>query len=460
MLFSTVIFLSGFLPLCIITWFLFGRRNIVLLLWSLLFYFYGEGWHIVILLASTGIAYLHGLTIIYFEKKWDKLLLWLAIVSQLLLLGYFKYSQFIVEDVLQVKGTDFAWPLLPLGISFFVFQAFSYSIDVYKDRSLPTRNVFTVMTYIAFFPQLIAGPIVRFSTVAKALENRRVRMRNLTNGSFLFIVGLAQKVLIADKLAAPADALFGLDPTMLSSYSAWLAAISYTGQIYFDFAGYSNMALGLGFIFGLKFPRNFDFPYIALSVTTFWRRWHMSLTRWFRDYVYIPLGGNRKGGLTTYRNLFLIFLLSGVWHGAAWTFVLWGVYHGLFLIIERLGLSKVLKLLPSPFAWAYTFVAVVVGWVLFRATDLTQFLEITKRMFWPHDADNAVIYQNFSLETWLTLGLAILMSSGIFAKPLISRIQRVPMGKVLIGIFAAVLFALCYVEVSASTYSPFIYFRF
>ena len=465
MLFSTVIFLSAFLPACIATWFLFGRRNVILLFWSLLFYFSGEGWYIFILLASATIAYLHGELLIRSGGKHKRTLLFLAVSIQILILGYFKYSAFIVEDVAQLTDTGILWPALPLGVSFFVFQAISYSMDVNKDPSTASRNPITVLTYIALFPQLIAGPIVRYSTVARALRQRSVRLRNLTDGAFLLIVGLAQKVLIADKLAIPADNMFGADPASLSSLAAWLGALAYTGQIYFDFAGYSNMALGLGFIFGLKFPRNFNFPYVALSITTFWRRWHISLTRWFRDYVYIPLGGNRKGAITTYRNLILVFLLSGIWHGAAWTFVLWGAYHGVFLVIERLGWGKVLKRIPSPMAWLYAFIAVVVGWVLFRADSVGQFVEMTKRMFWVHEGDDAIIFQSFSLDTWIAALLAIALSTGLFAGKAFRKVQAVragaiPLGRIIIGIFAALLFLLCYVEVSASTYSPFIYFRF
>ena len=460
MLFTSVVFLSCFLPLCLVSFFLLGRKNFILLAWSLLFYFYGEGWHIVLLLVSAGAAYVHGLSLLYLDKKYAKQTTLLTIAFQLILLGYFKYSQFIVEGVFQFTNNDITWPLLPLGISFYVFQAISYSIDVYRGHSHPTKNLTAVLTYITLFPQLIAGPIVRYNAVARALESRRITMRHITNGGFLFVIGLAQKVLIADKLALPADTFFGADPELMGTYSSWLGALFYTGQIYFDFAGYSNMAIGLGLVFGLKFPKNFNFPYIALSITTFWRRWHMSLTRWFRDYLYIPLGGNRGGQFYTYRNLFLVFLISGLWHGASWTFVLWGVYHGVFLVVERLGFGKVLKTFPKSLAWFYTFITVVVGWVLFRAENMTQFTDFMSRMFVPTVSDTALIHQSVSLDGWIALGLGALMSTGLFAAPIIGRLRTSSFGREIVWIFSVVLFLLCYVEVTGSTYSPFIYFRF
>ena len=272
-------------------------------------------------------------------------------------------------------------------------------------------------------------------------------------------------MLIANKLAYTADGLFGIETELLTTVTAWVAALSYTGQIYFDFAGYSNMAIGLGFMMGFRFPKNFNHPYVAKSITDFWRRWHISMTSWFRDYVYFPLGGNRKGNFMTYRNLFLVFLVSGLWHGAAWTFVAWGMYHGLFLVIERLGLKNILSKMWGPVAWLYTFVIAVFGWVLFRADDLPQALAVAKKMIIPTGGDNSYFFLHSGLDIWIAMGLAILFASnfverqGIKAMGVLGLRTRHKATAVKLTV-AFVLFALCLIEVMSSTYNPFIYFRF
>lgn len=465
MLFTSPAFLFIFLPVFLICYFLLGRRNIVILAFSLFFYFYGEGWIVSLLAISICIAWLHGYLLMrYGPKKW---MLWAALLLQLGILGYFKYSDFFVSDLLRMDDVNWTWPetLLPIGISFFIFQGLSYSFDIHKGNHKPAKSFIDVATYVSMFPQLIAGPIVRYGTVAKSLQKRSIRVGNINVGIYLFCVGLAQKMLIANKLAVTADGLFGLDPNLLTTATAWAAALSYTGQIYFDFAGYSNMAIGLGFMMGFRFPKNFNHPYVAKSITDFWRRWHISMTSWFRDYVYFPLGGNRKGNFVTYRNLFLVFLVSGLWHGAAWTFVLWGLYHGLFLVVERLGFLKVLKKTWSPIAWLYTIIIAVFGWVLFRAESVPQALQLAKKMIIPTGGDNSHFFLYSGWDIWLGMLLAV-----IFASNFVERTGIKAMGKLGLRakgkattvkmVIAALLFALCLIEVMSSTYNPFIYFRF
>lgn len=465
MLFTSPVFLFIFLPAFLLCYFLLGRRNIIILAFSMFFYFYGEGWIVALLGISVFIAWLHGwLLSKHGAKKW---MFVSALVTQLGILGYFKYSEFFVRDVFRIEGAGWTWPeaLLPIGISFFIFQGLSYSFDIHRGNHKPAKSFIDVATYVSMFPQLIAGPIVRYGTVAKQLQQRTIRTGNLNWGIYIFCIGLAQKMLIANKLAVTADGLFGLDPALLTTTTAWAAALSYTGQIYFDFAGYSNMAIGLGFMMGFRFPKNFNHPYVAKSITDFWRRWHISMTSWFRDYVYFPLGGNRKGNFMTYRNLFLVFLVSGLWHGAAWTFVAWGMYHGAFLVIERLGLKNILAKMWSPMAWLYTFVIAVFGWVLFRAESLPQALDVAKTMIIPTGGDNSYFFLHSGLDIWIGMLLAVIFASNIVERKSIQFMGKVGLrtktrATAIRMTIAFVLFGLCLIEVMSSTYNPFIYFRF
>ncbi len=465
MLFTSPVFLFIFFPLFLICYFLFDRKNIIILSFSIFFYFYGEGWIVTLLLLSVFVAWLHGALLEKLgRKKW---LFVSTLLFQLSILGYFKYSDFFVSDVMGLHGVTWTWPehLLPIGISFFIFQGLSYSFDIHRGQHKPAKSIIDVATYVSMFPQLIAGPIVRYGKVAKQLQGRKVRVKNVNLGIYIFCIGLAQKMLIANKLAITADGLFSLETELLTTATAWAAALSYTGQIYFDFAGYSNMAIGMGFIMGFRFPKNFNHPYVAKSITDFWRRWHISMTSWFRDYVYFPLGGNRKGSFITYRNLFLVFLVSGLWHGAAWTFVIWGMYHGAFLVIERLGLLKILKRTWSPAAWLYTFIVAVFGWVLFRAESITQALDIAKIMIVPTSGDNSYFFLHSGQDVWLGMALAIVFSSDIVERKGLLALSNLGLrtknrATALRMSIAFVLFAICFVEIMSSTYNPFIYFRF
>ncbi len=376
MVFSSPIFLFVFLPLCLGLYLLSPRmlRNALLLTLSLFFYAWGEQGYVLVLLGSIVCNYGFGRWVEgRQERRSGKWVVGAAVVFNLGLLAVFKYANFFVDNfnVLLARLHYVPWHLepihLPLGISFFTFHALSYVMDVYRRQVRALRSVVDFALYIAFFPQSIAGPIVRYHDVAEQLQGRVHSEEGFAHGARQFILGLAKKMLLANTLAVPADAIFGLPSSALTCGLAWLGAACYTLQIYFDFSGYSDMAIGLARLFGFAFRPNFHYPYIASSVTEFWRRWHISLSSWFRDYLYIPLGGNRGGRARTYANLVTVFLLCGLWHGASWTFIAWGLYHGTFLVLERLGLQRRLERLPALLQHAYTLGVVVIGWVLFRA---------------------------------------------------------------------------------------------
>jgi alginate O-acetyltransferase complex protein AlgI len=451
-------------------------RNATALCFSVLFYLWGEGMFIAVLFASVAINYASGILIDRAQQAHlRRRYLAAGITANLALLFYFKYFGFFVIDVLGLPSvTPAEVPLLPLGISFFTFQSMSYLWDVYRRDAKCERSFWNLALYIMMFPQLIAGPIVRYKTIARQIRKRVVHYNYVRLGLWFFSIGLSQKVLIANSAGETADRLFALPLDQISTVFAWLATISYTLQIYFDFAGYSNMAIGLGLIMGFKFPRNFNYPYISQSVTEFWRRWHISLSSWFRDYVYIPLGGNRKGPVSTYFNLLVVFFLCGLWHGAAWSFVAWGMYHGLLLILERAGLSRCLSVLPRIFRHAYTMLAVMFGWVFFRSESLEQAMVFLKQLvgLGASAKDPPVVVEILSHQQ-----MAVMAFGLIAATPVISRffeylavdvsLAAINRGRTLrlyqhIAIMTVSL-VLLYVNASyiaSGTYNPFIYFRF
>lgn len=474
MVFSSVTFLFYFLPICFIGYFLLPRlslRNIFLLLASLAFYYWGEPWLIIVMLISITINYIIGLGLGYCNNYLRTWILVSGLALNILLLGIFKYASFIIDNINLLIHT-FSWSLpnpkisLPLGISFFTFQAISYLIDVYRRDVLFEKNIFTLALYISMFPQLVAGPIVRYETVAKQLHQRHTSFGRASIGTRIFIIGLAQKVLIANEVAHIADAAFTtVAPSVLE---AWLGIVSYSIQIYFDFAGYSNMAIGLGFIFGFTFPRNFRLPYRAHSISEFWHRWHISLSTWFRDYVYIPLGGNQRSNWRTYLNLVIVFFLCGLWHGASWTFVVWGLYHGTLLIIERSGLTYYLTMLPLWTTRIYTLLAVMFGWVWFRATDFPHALSMFKAMLGFNE------YQTISVNMHLALYPVTITAliSGIFLAILPDHREHhrklashlLPCNRVMIPIMDTIIIAFLFIAsllaVGSGAYNPFLYFRF
>jgi D-alanyl-lipoteichoic acid acyltransferase DltB (MBOAT superfamily) len=386
-LFSSITFLFFFLPAAIVIYFLTPTlllKNLVLLALSLAFYAWGEPVFVLVMIGVILVNFIAAWIMDPLSGRARQIALAIAIMIDLGVLGLFKYADFAVLNVAkatQPLGLKLLTPglPLPLGISFFTFHCLSYLIDVYRRRFPANRKLWEVGLYIALFPQLVAGPIVRYKVIAGQIRKRRHSLGRASAGMRMFVIGLAQKVLIADMIAPLPSAVFD-HTTRPALLDAWTGALAYTLQIYFDFAGYSNMAIGLGLVFGFSLPRNFNRPYQSQSITEFWRRWHITLSSWFRDYLYIPLGGNRGSRFQTYRNLVVVFLLCGLWHGASWTFVLWGAWHGGFLVLERAGLSQRLAVLPAPLAWAYAALAVLFGWVLFRAPDLARVLDIWRGM--------------------------------------------------------------------------------
>ena len=473
MVFSSIPFLFYFFPAFLIAYFITPTvrwKNLTTLIFSLVFYAWGEPWFVLVLLAATAFNTAAALVIGRLEGVARTSALAAAVTANLCLLAVFKYAAFIAANInwlLRPAGITLPIPdiALPLGISFFTFHGLSYIIDVYRRRFPPNRDPMQVALYIALFPQLVAGPIVRYKTVARQLGGRRHTLGRASAGARIFIIGLAQKVLIADQVSQLVETVF--DRTLLPSFGeAWLGLLAYTVQIYFDFAGYSNMAIGIGLIIGFTLPRNFRMPYTAQSVAEFWRRWHMSLSSWLRDYLYIPLGGSRRGPLKTYRNLVTVFLLCGLWHGASWNFVLWGGWHGAFLVLERLGLNRVLSRMPALGRWVYTLLAVMGGWVLFRAHDLAA----AGRMFAGLLGQHSLLEMGFSVRSALEPAvIALIAGCAMALLPAMAVapqrfVKLVPAGRAVTaaadGVWMLGLFVLAALWVGAGSYSPFLYFRF
>lgn len=460
MVFSSIAFLFYFLPVFFVLYWLLPWRNQLLLTASLLFYFWGETSYTLIMIASITMNWWFGRMI---GRREATAFRWLAfgISGNLALLIYFKYVGFLAVEVLNLTVPENSLPHLPLGISFFTFQAMSYLIDVYRRDAQAAGSWIDVGAYISMFPQLIAGPIVRYQEVADALVSRTVNSENVRRGFLVFNIGLIQKLVFANPMGEVADAIFAQAQNGGAGWEAWLGITAYSLQIYFDFAGYSNMALGIGQLLGFKFPENFNLPYSSQCITEFWRRWHMTLSRWFRDYLYIPLGGNRKGKARTYLNLIIVFLLCGTWHGASWVFVLWGCYHGCFLVLERIGLGVIIAKQPRLLRHAYTLIVVMAGWVLFRSDNL----EMAGRYFsmflgnLPNDALPRSIWNYLDHEKLLIFIMAI-----AFSFPLGQRMQKQMKtkfrGNWTEWIGATALYFIAVIYLANSTYNPFIYFRF
>ena len=501
MVFSSVTFLFFFLPLVLTGYYLLnlwaaradlGRLwprlgNFFLLLASLLFYFWGEGFLVWLLVASVLINYAAG-RLLSPEKGLSPrsrvICLSAALALDLGFLAYFKYFNFGIDNLawmLDQFGTPWAGlagtarVLLPLGISFYTFQAMSYTIDVYQGRVKATGSLIDFACYVTLFPQLVAGPIVRYSDLAQSLTARQLTGDDLTEGVTRFTLGLGKKVLLANTLAVTADRVFALPPGDLTLGLAWLGVTAYTLQIYYDFSGYSDMAIGLGRLFGFVIPENFNYPYISGSVREFWRRWHISLSTWFRDYLYIPLGGNRRSGGRTYFNLILVFFLCGLWHGASWTFVVWGLFHGFFLALERLWDHGPPWCRFRPLGMVYTLMVVLCGWAIFRSESFGQAWAILGAMA-GLGAGTGETYQAsmyLKLDTWLALGLGVVLSFPVYPRvrgaleTLVNWARATYTGPVfatavnllrLAGLSA--LFVASAMGIAAQTYNPFIYFRF
>ena len=387
MVFSSFVFLLAFLLLVLLIYYVCpGKvRNLVLLIASLLFYAWGEPVYVLIMLFSTVFDYTNGRLIEYFQNKnrpgKAKVVLVIDLVGNLGILGFFKYADFVIGNINSITGAGLTLLhiALPIGISFYTFQTMSYTIDVYRKVVPAQHNIVAFATYVTLFPQLIAGPIVQYKTVASELSDRKVTLTDFSEGAFRFTIGLAKKVLLANQIGSLWDTISQLH--QMSAATAWLGAIAYSFQIYFDFSGYSDMAIGLGKMFGFHFLENFNFPYMSKTITEFWRRWHISLSSWFREYVYIPLGGNRKGMGQQLFNIMVVWMLTGLWHGANWNFVLWGIYYGILLMLEKLFLLKWLKKAPAWIGHIYSMFLVVIGWTIFAQTDMSQLGRYLKTMF-------------------------------------------------------------------------------
>lgn len=468
MIFSSTIFLFGFLP-CILAIYYFlplRLKNFFLLIVSLFFYAWGELEYTLLMLFSIFWNYCLGMVVQRSENN-RFLPLFVGVSGNLLILSYYKYTNFILDSINHVFSFFQIVPIsvepvhLPLGISFFTFQAISYLVDVYRRVTPAQTNPLTLGLYIAMFPQLIAGPIVRYSTVAQQLISRKISLIQMEQGVERFVIGLSKKLLIANSLGEVADALFALPADQLTALTSWIAVFAYSLQIYFDFSGYSDMAIGLGLMFGFTFPENFNFPYSAKSVRDFWRRWHMSLTGWLRDYLYIPLGGNRRSELRTKINLLTVFLLCGLWHGASWTFIVWGAWHGFFLLCERSGWGATLRKLPSVFQHAYMLTVVVLGWVFFRSDSLEMSRDVLTAMV----GLNGLTSDLYPIQLYLSGEALAAACAGIaFSIPLFSnvwcRVMTGSLGFASRFTLLSLLLAGSFMKISSGTYNPFLYFRF
>jgi len=467
MVFSSLTFVYFFVPLVIILYMLASKKlkNLVLLCAGLLFYAWGEPVYIWVMITSSFVDYYAGLYMSRSTRQGRrKAALVLSMTVDLGFLFVFKYSAFVVNTVNSAFKTNFNVPDLPLpiGISFYTFQSMSYTIDVYLRKVKVQKNFINYLTYVSLFPQLVAGPIVRYEEVAEQIEERTVNADTFGEGAGIFIKGLAKKVLLANNIGMLWTQIKEMDYSEITVVTAWLGILAFTFQIYFDFSGYSDMARGLGKIFGFDFPENFDHPYQSKSISEFWRRWHITLGAWFRSYVYIPLGGNRKGMPRTLFNLAVVWTLTGFWHGASFNFIIWGAFYGVLIIAERIGLGKVLEKLPSVISNAYTFVLVVIGWVFFDTDTLPQALGYIKAMF----AGNG-LYDSYSLYQLRSFGIIFVLciiASTDMRKKLAARSEGTEAAQKIccyaVPAIQLFLLLLCTCYLVDASYNPFLYFRF
>lgn len=469
MVFSSLLFLFRFLPIALFVYFVApGKyKNLVLFLMSLVFYAWGEPVYVCLMIFSTIVDYTHGKLVHRFQENGEnrkaKMVVFSSVVINLLLLGFFKYADFVIMNINALCGLSI--PLLklglPIGISFYTFQTMSYTIDVYRGDAKVQNNIISFGAYVALFPQLIAGPIVQYKTVDEQLNHRTVTMEGFAYGVRRFVCGLAKKVLLANNIGI----LWEQCNLANSVLMAWLGAIAFTFQIYFDFSGYSDMAIGLGHMLGFRFNENFNYPYLSKSITEFWRRWHISLGTWFREYVYIPLGGNRAGKARQIRNIFVVWLLTGIWHGASWNFMVWGVYFGILLILEKMFLKSWLDKLPNVVSHIYTMFFVVVSWVIFAFDSLQEGLAHLGKMFgigvgtvW----DEKGLYL---LVSYAVLLLILVIASTPYPKKCAAYIchklgDESVAATILTSVYLIVLLGLSVAFIVDASYNPFLYFRF
>ena len=462
MVFTSISFIYYFLPLLLIFYFVVPKkfRNIILLMFSVLFYFYGEPKYILLMLIEVLISYVVGLLI---DKYKSKNILIIGIFIHVLLFGIFKYFNFVIINVNNLfhSNLNLLNVVLPIGISFYTFQIISYEIDVYNKKVNVQSNILKYFLYVFLFPQLIAGPIVRYQDVNNEIDNRNVTFEMFANGLRRFIIGLSKKVIIANNLGELCNIYLNLgDKSVLFT---WIFAISYMLQIYFDFSGYSDIAIGLGKMLGFNFPENFNYPYMAKSITDFWRRWHMTLSSWFRDYVYIPLGGNKKGVLKQIRNILIVWSLTGLWHGASWNFIVWGLYFGILLILEKFILKKYFSNVPKFIKCIYTLFLVMISFVIFQGDSLSSAFNIIKGLFGLNGElfiNNVTLYYLKGYVLFIVLGV---IGSTNYVKNLVIKISN-GKGKKIINILEPIYLLILLIIVTMylidSSYNPFLYFRF
>ncbi len=467
MLFSSITFLFAFLPIVLLLYFASPKvlKNSVLFLVSIIFYAWGEPKYFIVMACSIIVGYTMGVLTGKFlekdEKKKARIAMILAVVINLSVLFFFKYIGFFASNINLIPGVDLKVPKLelPLGISFYTFQILSYNVDVYRGSVKYQKNFINLGAYITLFPQLIAGPIVRYETVEKELTTRKESVDMFGEGAERFIMGLGKKVLIANIAGEIFDKLSVLDSAENTVILAWMCSIAFTLQIYFDFSGYSDMAIGLGKMFGFKFLENFNYPYISKSITEFWRRWHISLSSWFRDYVYIPLGGNRGGKAKTVRNMFIVWLLTGFWHGAAWNFIIWGLFYFVLLMIEKKFLLEKLKKAPAFVSHIYALFIINLGWVIFAYDDMKMLKDAICNMFF---ANGLSIINDTTIYYLLTYGIFLIMAF-FAATPLPKKIMDKLFNK-LKGIpyvvYMVLIFVLSTAFLASEAFNPFLYFRF
>ena len=468
MVFANLIFIYIFLPLNLALYFCTKNktfRNWVLIAFSMIFYAWGEPIWISLLLFSAVIDYCHGIIIEGHRGQWQaKAAVASSLILNLGLLGTFKYSGFIVENVNALLGTGFTVPsfALPIGISFYTFQTITYTVDVYRGNVKAQRSFSKFLMYVSSYHQLVAGPIVRYSDVAKEIEDRHTTAKDFSEGITKFCIGLAKKVMVANVAGQMVGRYLDGDLTKLSVAGAWFGVVMFSIQLYYDFSGYSDMAIGLGRIFGFHYPMNFNYPYISRSVTEFWRRWHMTLSSVFRDYVYIPLGGNRKH---QFLNIAVVWFLTGLWHGASWNFILWGVYYGALLVIEKLFLLKLLKKIPAVFGHCYALLAAVVGWAIFYVTDMERLGYLLSVMF----GRSGAALTDLQLTITIQNNIFWLIAAAVFCIPITkfvkAKVQTLPEEKQAIchgcaAVMNVAILFLCTALLVGQSYNPFLYFRF
>ena len=486
MVFSSVVFIFLFFVLSMILYYAvpFKLKNFIILISGLVFYAWGEPKYVVVMLISTLIDYLAGLVIHRYNDNIviKRIALITSLVMNLSLLGVFKYSDFIFGSINDIFGLSLENPFLditnnvsafvfgakpesylplPIGISFFTFQSMSYTIDMYLGKIKVQKNPISFAAFVTLFPQIVAGPIVRYDDVASELDSRKIDLNIIYDGIVRFITGLGKKVIIANGIGQLWNEAFALMGPEMSVLTAWLGIIGYTLQIYFDFSGYSDMAIGLGKMMGFNFPENFDYPYLSKSISEFWRRWHMTLGGWFKSYVYFPLGGNRKGTGRTVFNLAVVWVLTGIWHGASWNFILWGTLYGVFIIAEKLFLGKLLEKLPTAVRWLYTMLLVVLGWVLFVTPDLPTAFSYMGTMF----GSTGILADSRALYLLLNYGVMLIL--GIFAstdawKIIVEKAnEKMPVAvNWITPVVKMAVFVLCIAYLADATYNPFLYFNF